>query len=83
MNKVPIISKKELEKKSVDRGTTDVAYCNNRIVVAWKDNKAVYMASNKHTAETSTTCKRFCRIKKSSIQVSTIPYHKTLIKKPE
>lgn len=39
------------------------------MLTVWKDNKPVYMASNKYGATSNLTCKRFCREKKSYIQV--------------
>ena len=42
LNKVDIITKKDLEKKSVDRGMSHVLYKDDQVFVAWKDNKAVY-----------------------------------------
>lgn len=69
LNKVPIISKDDLEKKSVERGFSDVAYRNDQVLVAWRDNKGVYMTSNKFGSEANTTCRRFCRAKHKYIQV--------------
>jgi len=69
LNKVPIIKKKELEKKKTSRGSSHTVFRNDQVLVAWKDNKGVYMASNKHGADVSQTCKRFCREKRVSIQV--------------
>jgi hypothetical protein len=50
---VPIISKKDLEKKTVPRGHTNVLYKDDQVLVAWKDNKGVYMASKKFGADTT------------------------------
>lgn len=69
LQKVPIIQKKELEKKSVDRGHSQALYKDDQVLVAWKDNKGVYVASNKHGAEQQASCSRFCRTKRQSIQV--------------
>jgi hypothetical protein len=47
--------------------------------VAWKDNKAVYAASNKYTAECATTVHQFCRQERKNIQVEfKINFFKTL-----
>jgi DNA excision repair protein ERCC-6 len=69
LNKVPIKGKKELEKKAVPRGTADVLYQADQVLVAWKDNKAVYMASNIHGADMEKTCRRYSRVEKREIQV--------------
>lgn len=69
LHKVPIIQKKELEKKSVERGYFQTVYRSDQVLVAWKDNKGVYVASNKHAAVQERTCTRFCRTKRQSIQV--------------
>jgi hypothetical protein len=34
---VPIIIKKDLEKKTVPRGHTSVLYKNDQVLIAWKD----------------------------------------------
>ena len=70
LHRIPIISKKDLENKNVLRGTSEVLYKDDQTLVAWKDSKAVYMASNKHSGDTDNTCKRFDRVQKKSVQVS-------------
>ena len=55
LNKIPIKSKKELEARAVPRGTMDVVYKEDVVLVGWKDSKAVYMASNKYGAEVKKT----------------------------
>ena len=65
--KIPIIKKKALEKKN--RGDKEVLYREDQVLVGWKDNKGVYMASNKFTGETYTTCSRYSRKDKTKIQV--------------
>jgi hypothetical protein len=69
LHKVPIISKKDLEKKTVPRGHTDVLYKDNQVLVAWKDNKGVCMASNKFCADTTNNCRRFCRTERKYLTV--------------
>ncbi len=69
LNRVPIMKKKDLEKKTVDRGTSHVVYREDQVVVAWKDSKAVYVASNKHHADISQSCRRYCRVTKKDIAV--------------
>jgi hypothetical protein len=70
LNRVPIIAKKDLEKKDVPRGTSDRLHKGDQTLVAWKDSKAVYMASNMHGASSNNTCKRFDRVQRKSVQVS-------------
>ena len=64
LHRVPIMTKKEMEKKAVPRGETDVLYMKDVVLVAWKDNKAVYMASNKYEADIGDPCKRYDRVLK-------------------
>ena len=71
LNKVPIKDKKAMDKKSIERGFTDTAYLDDIELVAWKDNRSVYVASNKYTADTSETVKRWCRVQKKNITVPT------------
>ena len=49
---MPIKTKKELSKKNVKRATVDVAYKDDIVLAAWKDNKPMYVASNKYGAST-------------------------------
>ena len=67
--KVPVKNKKELEAKAVQRGTMDVIYNNDVVLVGWKDNKAVYMASNKYDAIADKTCRRYNRVERKEVQV--------------
>jgi len=69
LNGIPIKNKKELEHKTVARGTMDVVYRKDQVLVGWKDNKAVYMASNQHGATTTGTCRRFSRVERKHVQV--------------
>ena len=64
LNKVPITKKKEMEKKTVPRGELDVVFQDDQILVGWKDNKPVFVASNKYGASTETTVSRFNRTEK-------------------
>ncbi len=66
---MPIISTKDLEKKTVPRGHTDVLYKDDQILVAWKNNKGVYMASNKFGADTTNNCRHFCRTERKYVTV--------------
>lgn len=69
LNKVPIITKKQMEKKEIARGHSDVAYKDDTVLVAWKDSKAVYLASNKYSGDKNHKCKRFDRVKRASVQI--------------
>jgi hypothetical protein len=69
LKKVPITTKKEIDKKTVDRGFSKAIFKDDQVLVAWKDNKGVFMASNKFSSASTTTCKRFCRTKRANIQV--------------
>lgn len=64
LNRIPIIKKKEMEKKTIPRGQMEAIYQADQVLVAWKDNKAVYMASNKFGAELGNPCRRFNRTEK-------------------
>jgi hypothetical protein len=58
LNRIPIRDKREIMKKTVERGFTDILYKEDMVLAAWKDNKAVYVASNRHPATTDATCRR-------------------------
>jgi hypothetical protein len=64
-----IPTKKEMGKKTLERGYSKTVYKEDHVLVAWKDSKGVFVASNKHSAESSTTCKQFCRTKRTDIMV--------------
>ena len=55
LNRVPIVKKKELEKKTVERGTFEAVFNGDQVLVAWKDNKGVYMGSNKYGVDPLST----------------------------
>jgi hypothetical protein len=65
--KVPIISKKDLEKK--ERGDSAVVFRGDQVLVGWRDNKGVYMASNKFSGESSSTCLRYSKKDRKKIPV--------------
>ena len=67
--KVPIVIKKEVLKKTVERGFQETLNKGDQILVCWKDNQPVYLASNKFSAERSATVGRFCRTQRKKIQV--------------
>ena len=60
--RVDIISKKDMEKKTVERGTSHLVYRKDQVLVAWKDNKAVYVCSNKDSDKCNKTCRQWCCI---------------------
>jgi hypothetical protein len=41
--RVPVISKKELEKKTTPRGHTDVVFKEDIVLAGWKDNKVGFV----------------------------------------
>ena len=55
---VPLPTKKEVEKNFV-RGQSEAVYTQDSIVVVWKDNKPVYMASNCDDMEPFSSCQRY------------------------
>lgn len=69
LNREPITSKKDLQKKAVPRGEMDVVYQDDQVLVAWKDNQPVYMASNQYGAELGDPVRRFSRTDKKWINV--------------
>jgi hypothetical protein len=71
LNRVPNMKKKDLEKKTVDRGTIHVMYLEDQIVVAWKDNKATYVTSNKPHADLSQSCRHYCCVRTTLCQFLT------------
>lgn len=77
LNKVPIIKKEAMEKKTIARGTVESVYISDQVVTCWKDNKPVYAMSNKWNAETPTNCTRFNRTERKKVDIP-IP---TLIQK--
>ena len=54
-----------MEKKDVPRGESQSIYSDDIVLTAWKDNKAVYVASNVHGGNMTGTCKRYNRNTKS------------------
>ena len=69
LNKVSIMTKKVMEKKTVDRGIHKAVFNEDQILTAWKDNKAVYIGSNKYGVEPLVTCNRYSRIERKQIQI--------------
>ncbi len=53
---MPVTGKKELEKEAVPRGTADILYQADQVLVVQKDSKAADMAKNIHGADMEKTC---------------------------
>ena len=72
--KAPLRPIKEMEKKSVPRGTCDYTTSDDGIlIVRWKDNKVVTLMSTDMGLEPSSTVYRYCSDTKRKEQVS-CPY---------
>jgi len=69
LNKVAINTKKELMKKTIPRGHLEAVFREDQVLAVWKDNKPVFVASNKYEATVSGTVGRYCRVQKKKIQV--------------
>jgi hypothetical protein len=80
LHKVYIPKKKDIKKKMVERGTSHVMNQEGQVLVAWKDNKAIYVASNKYTAETTFACRQiYCTTLPMQIPVSPPPPQMILV----
>ncbi len=55
----------------VERGTSHVMNQEGQVLVARKDNKAIYVASNKYTAESTFACRQ---AGKSTVQLYLCKY---------
>ena len=54
------MKKQEFEKKTIKRDVLDFVHRGEICLSGWKDNKPVYVASNKFSASTETsTCQRY------------------------
>jgi len=70
IHRVPLKKKKDIEKKNVPRGYMEAVYKLDQVCVVWKDNKAVYMASNFHgMGEDQVKVTRYSRELKRRIDV--------------
>ena len=65
---IPLRTKKEAEKKMF-RGETQAVYTKDCAVIVWKDNKAVFMASNCDDVEPMGQCERYSRVEKKYVPV--------------
>lgn len=59
--------KKEADKW--ERGSTKTVFQDDKICVLWKDNKPVYLASNKYQGEISGQAKRWSKVEKKHVMV--------------
>ena len=69
IGKPPLISNKELEKKSVPRGKYDYCSTNGTLALRWKDNKIVTVLSTDAGFEPVKTVKRYDRNAKKKVDV--------------
>ena len=58
-----------MEHRSVACGTMDVSFRRDQVLVTWRDNQAMYMASNKHGSLAAKTCRCFSRVEERYIQM--------------
>ena len=69
LHQIPLKNKKQMEHKAIQRGFSEAVYCEDQIVVAWRDNKPVYVNSNVTSAEPMQSCTRFNRTEKKKVPV--------------
>ena len=69
LHKVPIMTSKEMDKKDHKRGSTDIVYKDDIVLVNWKDNKPVHVASNKFGAAALNTYRRWSRAEYKALHV--------------
>ena len=58
-----------MEKNNYRRGTNEREFCGNIEVTCWKDNKPVYIASNKYDGETRMSCRRYSQVEKTYMNI--------------
>ena len=71
LNKIPIKSKKDMEKKDIPCGEIYVLYKSDQVLVGWKDNKAVYMGSNQWSEIDGGPSMRWSRDLKKKVGIPT------------
>ena len=81
LGRVPIVTKKEMLKKTVERGFQKTIYRGDQTLVCWKDNQPVYVATNKFSAERTASVGRYCRTQRKKIQVDLNKKEKCFCKK--
>ncbi|KAK3895095.1 hypothetical protein Pcinc_001190 [Petrolisthes cinctipes] len=65
----PLMSKKEMEKKSTPRGTLDYVSCNGVLAMCWKDNKQVTILSSDAGVEPLSTAKRWNKDTRKKVEI--------------
>jgi hypothetical protein len=65
---IPLPTKKEVAK-NFERGQVQSMYHQDCIVLVWKDNQPVYMASNHDSVEPMGTCQRYSQKEKAYLAV--------------
>ena len=63
------MTKKVMDKKTVDSGIHKAVFNEDQILTACKDNKAVYIVSNKYGMDPLVTCNRYSRVERKTIQI--------------
>ena len=66
---IPVKSKKQMEHNSIKHGYSESVFSADQVIVAWRDNKAVYVNSNHTSTDPMKHCTRFNRTKKKEVQV--------------
>ncbi len=69
LNKIPLKTKKQMEHKSTSRGYHEACYSSDQVIVAWRDNKAVYINSNHSGVEPVGSCSRYNRTERKHVAV--------------
>ena len=65
---IPLPTKKEVAK-NFERGQLQAIYHQDAMVLVWKDNQPVYMASNHDSVEPMGTCQRYSQKEKGYVAV--------------
>ncbi len=63
------MTKKVIEKKTVDSGIHKAVFNEDQILKASKDNKTVYIGSNKYRIDPLVTCNHYSRVERRTIQI--------------
>ena len=64
---IPLPTKKEVNK--LERGYMEAVYHQDIMVMVWKDNQPVYMASNVDSVEPFGTCQRYSKKEKKYVDI--------------
>ena len=68
LHNIPLDNKKQVEKK-LERGQSQAVYTQDSLVMVWRDNKAVYMASNHDEMDPVHQCKRYSLAAKKYVNI--------------